>query len=209
MSIGEFYRIKKANLRFQWETIRRYYPLSSRFAFMDLALGFVGLFFNPYRICRKSGSIYGETPPSSLHRIATFCRLTSKDTWLELGSGRGKGCFWIAQFFGCHTVGIEKISFFYYLSRAISFFGRKRISFIQADLSEADFSAASCVYLYSTCMNEEELAILSDKMKALPQGAKVVTVSASLPETPHLALAGSFPLSFPWGDTDGYLHVRK
>jgi len=45
-------------------------------------------------------------------------------------------------------------------------------------------------------------------MAALPKGAKVVTISAPLPATPSLVSAGSFPLSFPWGDTEGYLHVR-
>ena len=112
MSIGDLYRVKKANFRFQWETVRLYYRKSWRFALSDLSLGFASLFFNPYRTCRKNGSIYGETPPASLRRIASFCDLTSQDSWLELGSGRGKGCFWISHFIGCETVGIEKVPLF-------------------------------------------------------------------------------------------------
>lgn len=210
MSIGDLYRVKKVTFHFQWETVRRYYPKSWRFAFSDLILGFASLFFNPYRVCRKKGDIYGETPPASLHRIASFCEISSSDTWLELGSGRGKGCFWIANFIGCRTIGIEKVSLFYRLSNAIRWCMQiDRLSFVKADIAEADFSSATCVYLYSTCMSEADLEVLAQKMKALPSGAKVVAVSAPLPETPHLPVSGSFPLSFPWGDTEGYLHVRR
>ena len=209
MSIGELIKIKKANFRFQRETVRLYYRKSWRFALSDLALGFATLFFNPYRICRKKGTTYGETPPSSLHRIASFCSLSSNDSYLELGSGRGKGCIWISQFVGCRAIGVEKVPLFFHLSRGTSaLFGFKRVTFIKADMAEADFSGASCVYLYSTCMGEEELSRLTQKMAGLPQGAKVVSVSAPMPETPHLALRGSFPLSFPWGEAEGYLHVK-
>jgi hypothetical protein len=209
MSIGEFYRIKKANLRFQRETIRLYYRKSWRFAVTDLALGFASLFFNPYRICRKKGFVYGETPPSSLHRIAAFCQLTSEDCWLELGSGRGKGCFWISELIGCRAIGIEKISLFFHLSRALRcLFGKRRLSFIRKEMADADFSAATCVYLYSTCMSEEDLGALTQKMAGLPKNAKVVSVSAPLPKTAHLVPAGSFPLIFPWGETEAYVHIR-
>ena len=210
MSIGEFFSVKQANFRFQLETIRLYYRKSWRFALSDLVLGFASLFFNPYRICRKQGFVYGETPPSSLHRIAAFCELTSEDCWLELGSGRGKGCFWVSQFVGCRTIGIEAVSLFVRLSRSIQrFFGLRRLSFVREDIVDADFSSATFVYLYSTCTSEEDLALLAQRMSALPKGAKVVTVSAPLPDTSHFSRAGSFPLSFPWGDTEGYLHIRN
>jgi hypothetical protein len=207
MSIGEFCRVKKVNLRFQWETIRRYYRKGPLFALADIALGLASLFFNPYRIARKRGYVYGETPPSSLHRIASFCALTSGDSWLELGSGRGKGCFWVSQFIGCRTIGVEKVSLFFHVARAIGARFFPRLTFVHADMADADFSEATFVYLYSTCMEENELRVLAEKMKGLPQGAKVVSVSAPLPEVPHLKRVGSFPLSFPWGETEGYLHL--
>ncbi len=209
MSIGELFEIKKANFRFQREKVRLYYRKSWRFALSDLILGFATLFFNPYRTCRKKGTLYGETPPSSLHRIASFCSLSAEDCYLELGSGLGKGCIWISQFVGCRAIGVEKVPLFFHLSSAISsLFGFQRLAFIKGEMEKADFSAATCVYLYSTCIDEEDMARLAQKMAALPQGAKVVTVSAPMPETRYLALKGSFPLSFPWGETEGYLHVR-
>lgn len=210
MSIGEFCKIKKENFRFQWETVRLYYRKSWRFALADLALGAVSLFFNPYRICRKRGYVYGETPPSMLHRIAAFSGLASDDSWLELGSGRGKGCMWVAELVGCRTIGLEKVPLFYYVSQAIRWvFRLKRVSYLKGDMGEADFRRATFVYLYSTCMSEETLSLLARKMEALPPGAKVVSVSSPLPEMAHLEPAGSFPLTFPWGDTEGYLHIRS
>jgi hypothetical protein len=209
MSIGDLYRAKKAAFSFQKETMRRYYKGNMRFALCDLALCLTSFFFNPYRVCRKNGLVYGETPCQSLHRIADFCGLTSADCWLELGSGRGKGCFWIAHFFGCQTMGIEKVSLFYWVASAIRrLFRFNNLSFIKGDLLKADFSNATCVYLYSTCMSDSDIALLAQKMETLPPGARIVSISAPLPNLSSFSLAGTFPLSFPWGDTEGYLHVK-
>jgi len=210
MSIGELVRIKFTLVKAQLGTVFSEYPKNWRFALADSLLGLASLFFNPYRACRKRGFVYGETPISSLRRIASFCQLKPEDVWLELGSGRGKGAFWISQTIGCETAGVEAVPLFVNVARAIVRILRlPKISFTCGKMADADFSKATCVYLYSTCMEEEELASLSEKMKALPPGARVLTVSAPLPETAHLPCAGSFPLSFPWGETEGFLHVYR
>lgn len=210
MSIGDLLRIKRSLWRFKWETIRRYYPQSGRFGFVDLVIGCLSIFVNPYRICRKHQRVYGETPCSALHRIADVCSLSSHDVWLDLGSGRGIGCFWVAQFIGCQTIGVESISIFHWTASVLRrLSGIKRLKFIQADITEVDVSKATCVYLYSTCMSESELEVVAKEMEALPAGAKIVTVSGPLPETKYLSLQGTFPLSFPWGETEAYLHVKK
>ena len=205
MSIGDFVRVKKTLLAEQLSVIRRYYPKSPRFALVDLSLGFFSLFFNPYRICRKSGSIYGETPLSTLHRIADQCRLSSDDIWLEIGSGRGKGCFWIALFTGCRAVGVEKIFLFARLAQFLAALFRLDVHFYAQEMEEADFSKATCVYLYGTTLSDAEIERLAEKMKALPSGAKVVSISAPLPGWG----CRSFPVSFPWGETEAFLHVKK
>lgn len=209
MSIGELYQAKKAAFRIACETMRRYYPNNLGYALCDAVLGAASFFYNPYRVCRKNGFVYGETPAASFHRMADFCSLTSADCWLELGSGRGKGCLWMAYFIGCRTIGIEKVPLFYWIARAVGrLSGLRHLSFVKGDMSDADFSSATCVYLYGTCMSDAEIASLAQKMEALPPGAKVISVSAPLSEHSHFELAGVFPLSFPWGDTEGYLHIR-
>ncbi len=209
MSIGELITIKKESWQRQWRVVRRYYPTSWRFALSDLALGLASCFFNAYRVCRKQGTIYGETPIESLRRIGEYCSLTANDCWLELGSGRGKGAFWIAHFVGCRTIGVEKVPIFFWIANGIrTILGIRRLSFVHADMADADFSKASCVYLYSTCMEDAELVSLCEKMKALPPHAKVVTISAPLPENESFHVLGSFPISFPWGETEAYLNER-
>ncbi len=209
MSIGDFFRIKKKALQIQQETIRRYYRKSLRFALADFLFGCIALFINPFRACRKNGFVYGETPPVMFQKMAAVCDLGPDDIWLELGSGRGKGVFWISQFVGCFAVGVEKVPSFVFFAKAIGRILNIKASFEKKDLMDADFSKATCVYLDSTCMQEEELKKLTEKMALLPKGAKVITVSTPMPENSYFECVETFPLSFLWGETEGYLHRRK
>ena len=205
MSIGEFFSIKVALWTEQLSVIRLYYRKSFHFALVDLALGFCSLFFNPYRTCRKRGEIYGETPLTTLHRIADICQLNQTDTWLELGSGRGKSCFWIAKFVPCRAIGVEKIPLFIYLARFLSALFRISADFQKKDMFDVNVSSATCIYVYSTCLTDAQWTLLSQRMNSLPQGARVVTISAPLPGWPNRP----FPVSFPWGQTEAYLHHKK
>lgn len=204
MSIGELFAIKKALLREQFLTLKYYYPKSLRFALLDLALGFASLCFNPYRLCRKRGlSPYGETPLSTLHQIAQFCKLSSSDTWMELGSGRGKGCFWLSLFIGCRTLGCDVIPLFSHLSRFLAFFFCIPSRFQCANFHEIDLSQATHIYLYSTCTSEEELTALSKK---IAPNTKVITISSPMPSC---TLLGSCSAFFPWGNTRAYLSIKE
>lgn len=206
MSIGEYFKVKRTLFLSQIDTICRYSRKNIRFALSDLLIGFSSFFVNPYRLARKRGEIYGETPYRTFHKIASLCDLTSKDTWLELGSGRGKGCFWMAHFVGCKVIGIEKILPFSWISRLVKAVTRTKVSFIQNDFLTFDFSKATCVYLYGTTMNDEMVKKIVDKMEQLPSSARVISVSAPLPIRSYLQCIGSFPLSFPWGETEGYFY---
>ena len=208
--LTQFYLTKKIQWSFQKKVISRYYPKSWRFALCDIVLGALSFFFNPYRVCRKKGTTYGETPIESFHRIAEFCSLSREDVFLELGSGRGKGAFWISQFIGCKTIGVDNVSIFIWAARMVqSLFRVKNLSFIRSEMLNVDFSKISFVYLYSTCMEEENLALLKEKMGEMASKSRVLTISAPLPgPAPIFRLAGSFAISFPWGDTEAYIHER-
>jgi hypothetical protein len=212
MSIGDFLSVKKRLWVDQWQTIRLFYP-SSRFALIDLSFGLLALFSNPYRTCRKflqkrgSADIYayGETPLTTLKQMAEKAQLTSKDRWVELGAGRGKGCFWIAHFVGCQTVGVEWVPSFVRKARWLkAFFRMKGLSFELKAMEEADFSSATVVYLYGTCLSEEVISLLAKKMEALPKGARVISISYPI-ESPSLVVKQTFEVSYPWGDTIAYL----
>ena len=100
---------------------------SIRFAFIEFSFALLSLFSNPYRVCRKflqkKGAkeiyAYGETPLETYRKIAAVCGVGPNDEWLELGAGRGKGCFWIANLIGCRVRGIEWVPQFVWMARAL------------------------------------------------------------------------------------------
>ena len=201
---ASFWRIKWVLWSEQARIISRYYPKNWRFALADLALGLIRFFSNPYRVCRRRGDVYGETPLTTLHRIVNVCQLSLADRWCELGSGRGKSCFWVAQWIGCPAIGLEQVPLFVYTARCIAWLLHIPAYFHCGDLFKADLPYATCVYVYSTCFSEEQLSLLAQRLSTLPRGAKVVTISAPLPQWPYHA----FPVSFPWGQTTAYLHIQ-
>ena len=87
---------------------------------IDLALLMSYLFQNPYKIsknfliARHETEIYayGETPLTSLEKIARSAKLTDRDVVLELGCGRGRTCFWLRSFIGCKVIGVDFIGTF-------------------------------------------------------------------------------------------------
>lgn len=218
MSIGELYKIKKRLFFDQLFVIKKYYLKDFRFALADLCLSFLCLFFNPYRVSRKflqkKGEekvyVYGETPLQTLHKIVSELDLQKNDAFFELGSGRGKGCFWVCSFVGCKTVGIEWVPLFSFFSKGIAkllFF--KNLSFCTKNFHNTSFEKATALYLYSTSMEEKEIALLLKKFeKELPFKAKVVTISSPLPQNFSFKLKKMFPVQFIWGETTAYLHEK-
>ncbi len=201
-------------MREQIRTIRRYYR-RPRFALIDLCFGLVALFSNPYRTCRKflqrkkAADIYayGETPLATLEKIARVCEIGPQDRFLELGSGRGKGCFWMAEFIGCQTHGIEWVPQFVAVAKGLkALFRVSKLSFSREDMEGADLSSYTVVYLYGTCLDDAAVDRLKQKLAELPVGAKVITISYPLPS---LELKKSFTVRFPWGVALAYYHLKK
>ncbi len=156
---------------------------------------------NPYRI--KEAFPYGETPLGSLKKIADRFGLKSSDKVVDLGCGRGRGAFFLAQHYGCEVVGIDIIESF--VLRAKSLENQKlKASFICGDMRKFDFSQATFVFFYGTTFSDEFVEELKLSMKALPKGSKVVTVSYPLE---GLELIDQFIVSFSWGFGEVYLHL--
>lgn len=182
----------------------------------NLNIRWTEVFYNPYRACRKfwtprlrfsHHAVYGETPPATLARIAAFGGVQPEDTWLELGSGRGLGCAWVAEAVGCSAVGIEGVSSLYAFSRL--FCKGEKVSFYKGNFFILPWPPATFVYAYTTVFREEELSWLAElACKFLPTGARIVTVSAPLPLREGLEEVGAFPVSYPWGETEAFIHKR-
>jgi SAM-dependent methyltransferase len=200
------------------KVVFRYYrnPL---FRKADLSLLLQYLFKSPFRISKAfmqgRGAhniyVYGETPLTTLDKIARECGISKNDTVFELGCGRGRTCFWLACFFGCQAVGIEYIPEF--IQKAL--FVKERcnianVEFLQEDILEADFSAATVIYLYGSNFGDTFLKKLIKKMKSLKEGTKIITVSYPLNDYAQGHLFETqkrFPASFTWGEADVYFQV--
>ena len=206
--------IKFRLLKEQIHVIFFYYK-KWRFAVVDLSLSLLYLYSNPYRICRrflqkkKADHVYayGETPLTTLEKMVRSFSIQPKDRWLELGSGRGRCCFWMSQFWGCEARGVDFVPKF--ISRSswlCKKFSLRLVDFQQKAMMDADFSWATVVFFYSTCMSDEEINALLLPMQRLPIGAKVITISEPIAH-PNYLLTKSLPVSFPWGDTTAYLHI--
>lgn len=175
---------------------KHYYQ--GKFALIDLCFGLIALFINPYRVCRKflkkkgveNVYAYGETPFSTYQKIVEECGIDKNDVWVELGAGRGKGCFWLKYFVGCRVVGVEWVPLFVWIANGMkSLFRMKGIRFEKRDLVEIDLKEASFVYLYGV-------------HREVPAGIKVLSVSEPLP---GYKVIKSFWVRYPWGRTRVFL----
>lgn len=158
---------------------------------------------NPYR--EAFGAVpFGSTPISEIERMAEAFRW--KGNFLELGSGLGRACFWLAYSRSMHVRGVDQSAAF--ITRAERVAGRDpRIEFVQADLLDSDFTWPDVVYFYSTAFSDEVIEELKQKLPKLKPGAQIITISAPL-KSPDLFLFKRLTLKFPWGKTFAYCHKR-
>lgn len=199
----------------------RYYGNLS-FLKADIALRLMYFFHNPFSISKRflmnKGEeniyAYGETPLTTLEKIAREAGIESKDCVYELGAGRGKGCFWLNTIIGCSVVGIEYIPEF--VERANRIKNRLRLSRIEFcldDILKADLTGATVCYLYGTCLEDTAIKRLIRKFSMLPEGTKIITVSYPLSDyldnTDHSSfeLVKHFTAPYTWGEADIYVQI--
>lgn len=204
------------NLRVIWRYWRK-----PRFMHVDIGLLLTYFFDNPFKISKRflrhAGESnvyqYGETPLTTLEAIMEKAGVTQDDVVYELGSGRGRTAFWLSQFLGCRTVGIEHIpAFVDRANRLVKSCHLQGVTFKQADFTAYSFSDATVIYLYGTCLSEEALDKLVPLLAEARKGTKIITVSYPLTSYDN---AGAFEvmrvfrMPFTWGETEVFLHLVK
>lgn len=173
-------------------------------------------FLNPYRICKshlKSLGIvdvhqYGETPLLVYARIAEECAIDAADYWLDLGCGRGEGCFFIRLLTGCHVQGVDWTpQFIDIANQMLKRSPLSKIGFACENMLETDLSKATVIYLFGTCLDEGTIVALCERFEELPSTIKIVTVSYPLSDYhPAFQAKRQFSAQFPWGAADVYLN---
>jgi len=179
------------------------------------------LIHNPFSISKRfliakgESNIYayGETPLTTLEKIANECSISKKDCVYELGCGRGRTCFWLHSFIGCKVVGIEMVPEF--VERAKRITEKLKISNLQfqlTDMCTANYDDATVLYLYGTCLEDDTINTLIEKFSQLSAGTKIITVSYPLNDfttKPCFEIMKCFTGTFTWGETEIYLNVVK
>jgi protein-L-isoaspartate O-methyltransferase len=205
--------------RLQKEVKRRYYT-DTTFSHIDRSLLTAYIFKNPYTISKnylkkrqaREVHTYGETPLMTYDQLAKEVDLKPTDTFLELGSGRGRGALFLHHFYKCQVIGIERIPQFVKLSKYIADkYHQEKVQFICADMLKADLPSATVIYLYGTALSDTEIAPLIAKLKKYPKGVKIISVSYPLTDYDETSfeILKTFSISYPWGETEGYLQTVK
>lgn len=213
-----FFKVKKFNLKEQITVLKRYCVW--KFVLLDLSFLLILFFQNPYRVFKKfiqknfpneNFYAYGETPYTSMEKIVKECQISPMDVFLELGSGRAKNCFWLAHFVKCKVVGIERIGSFVKIANFLKkIFQYHNLSFIQGNFFQKDFCNYSVIYLYGSCLEDNEIKNLAIKFLHLNPMVKIITISYPLSDfNNQFVIKKSFEVEFTWGKTLCYLNTRK
>ena len=114
----------------------------------------------------------------------------------------------MAHVFGCKSSGVDLTSSFIARAKRLSVeHGARRAIFERGDFLEFDFRGVTCVYLYGTTYSDERLEALEERMiTQLPEGSRVVTVSAPLK---RIQCEGSVDVTFAWGLGTVFFHRKS
>jgi hypothetical protein len=191
-----------------------------KFILTDLFLFVSRFFINPFRSCRKflekkgedDVHQYGETPVLVLLKIIKLADIKKSDKFLELGSGRGRSCFFLSEKVRCHVVGIEIVPTLYSLSYILKkFFGFERIDFYKEDMMISHLDGFNVIYLYGTGLSRPLIKSLTCKFSSLKKNTKIITISYPLTyyDSDHFILEKDVDVEFAWGKTKAYLNLLK
>ncbi|NGX27148.1 MAG: hypothetical protein K940chlam6_01081, partial [Chlamydiae bacterium] len=187
---------------------KRFYENAS-FRVQDEALLAAYQNISPYQISKeyliKNGAknpyAYGETPLTTMAKIAKECDLGTKDTIIEMGAGRGRTSLFLAEYVGARVLAYEQISSF--VEKMVP---SKNLKIFAEDMFSADFAKATAIYLYGTMLEDSAIRMLTKKF---PHKAKIITVSYPLNAySENYSIKKTFSGRFPWGKTKVYWNER-
>lgn len=196
-----------------------YYRRSAAFKKADLALTKSYLLRNPYAICRRYFSskkcpeknsdrvqvIYGETFCMTFELFIAKLGIRQHDRFIDLGCGRGRGCFFIHAMTGAEVIGIDLNPTF--IKKATAIVERQQltgISFRLENIFESDLSQATILYFYGVAFSDTATLGIIEMFNQLPAGIRIICVGFSLNDyydEPLFDELDEFEVFFLWGKT--------
>lgn len=193
--------------------IARYYTRHLGFAYSDTLLWLHYLFKTPHQHSRQFAhdNLYGETPLTTLEKIAKHSHLTSRDTVYEIGCGTGRTALWLTHFVHCRVVGIDHVPVFIRrVKRVAQWRHLDRVRFECADVLQIPLEGATCIYFYGTAREDAFVQALIARFVQLKPGTRIVTTSYPLSDyDSRFPLLHHFQGTFPWGRTTIYIQVFR
>lgn len=198
-----------------------YYVRYPRFFCAEILLFCVYFWESCYRIARlydeKGGEVgpYGEMDLSQFAYMMKMFQISSENTFVDLGFGRGRVVFFAQLVLGHRAVfGVEKISVFVKRAQKIG----KALGLNEKMFAEKDFTRCSseelldkipkekkvCLYMYNLTCPEEKLLFL----KGLPEGSLLITISEAI-SLPCFSPVQSVNIQSPWGETEAFLQEKQ
>ncbi|HRW58700.1 MAG TPA: hypothetical protein P5048_03670 [Chlamydiales bacterium] len=217
MMIGTRLKVLGFNLIEECKVALFFYTKSLKLFFADLYFHALYLTENPFRTSRKflqkKGQDdvykYGETPITTFFKIIEKTKVTSNDSFLELGAGRFRTLFFLNIIKKCAASGVEVIPSF--CQKAIQLkkaFSLEGFDVLEKDFYDLDLSHYSVIYLYGTSMSDFEIFKLIERFKKLSNTVKIITISYPLSDySNHFKIIDKFPVRFPWGITSAYIQT--
>jgi hypothetical protein len=200
-----------------WINFFRYYLWHWKFFMVELFIFALYLFKNPFGMIRqyceehpeKEPCVYGETEFSSLEKILDDFGISRDLAIADLGSGRGRVCFWLRLVRGQKRVlGIEQFTPFVEHARKIqNNFHVSNLAFQNESWDKASFEGVDVIYFYGSALEDETIMSLGKKLESLPKGTKIITTSYWFGELLPNAfiLEAKTTARFIWGKANVYL----
>jgi hypothetical protein len=84
-------------------------------------------------------------------------------------------------------------------------------AFTLGDITTMNLSSATVIYLYGTCLQDDQIEKIARNMKKLPSATKIITVSYPLTDYfPYgFKVQDQFEANFNWGKTDVYVQTPE
>ena len=203
---------------FEWGRVVLTYYRKLPFLLNDLCLAAHYVVRNPHQVSKafmkergeKNVYTYGETPLTTLDKIARRCRILSHDVVYELGCGSGRTIFWLSHFVKCRAIGVDyQPTFIRRAERVKNWLGIGRAQFILGDMLAQDYRQATVLYLYGTCLDDATIHKLIERLNVLKKGTRVISVSYPLTDySSSYRVIDTFSARFPWGKAEVYLNCK-
>lgn len=154
-------------------------------------------------------SVYGETPWTTLARIAEAAGLQAGDQVIELGCGTGRTLLFFYYALGCKVRGYELVPAFVArferLHRQLKL--GSDVQILQQNWFDADLSAGQFFLLVGTCYSDDSLRQALHCLEQIRPGAVVASVSYPLRSVAFKPVQ-ILELPFSWGRGTVYLQEK-